>query len=598
MFLNSMHHGFAALCAAFVLVACGGGGGSSSNTASAPTPAASPPPVEAPAPETPVPAPPPEALTHSNATRFLSQATFGPSPQDVQDVLDAGLEDWFSEQLAQQPTLMLDEVISRFPESGVFYDERGQTPRNLSQLPTILFWRNSITAPDQLRQRMAFALSQILVVSDRSDLDRLPQTIAHYNDILVTNAFGNYRQLLEEVTYSPAMAIYLTYLRNSKANPATGQVPDENYARELLQLFTLGLIELQANGVPNTDELGEPVEIFDNTDITGLAKVFTGLSFAGAEYQARLQNLPLNSFYSPLQTFDNFHSEQEKSFLGSTITAGTGAESSIDQALDIIFAHPNVGPFIGRQLIQRFTSSSPDVEYVERVAAAFDVGTYLLPSGARIGSGERGDLGATIAAVLFDVDARDIQRSDQGSSGKIREPILRFTHWARAFEVNSAVAANELLLQDTSDTTALGQHPYRAPSVFNFYRPGYIAPGTLTGEAGLNAPEFQITNAPSVIGYPNFLTPYVFGQAPQFDGGGDRAFIADYSDAEAVADSPEDLIALLNERLTHGTLTEASANRIHSIVSDIDGSTTDGRRLRARLASLLVLTTPDYIVLR
>jgi uncharacterized protein (DUF1800 family) len=577
---------------AMFLTACGGGGGGSSVTAGAAPPAApSPPPAPAPAPE-------PIALTPTEASRFLSQATFGPNSDAIDALVASGLEDWLTDELKKPATLHLEDVLSRFPADGTFLDEQGNPLPQIVYTASDSFWEKSITADDQLRQRMAFALSQILVVSSQSDLFRAPQTVAAYMDVLTEGAFGNFRDLIENVTYSPAMAVYLTYLRNEKADPKSGRVPDENYARELLQLFTLGLVELNADGTPTLGPDGAPIELFDNDDITGLAKVFTGLSFSGTGFNTPLRAIPLESFYQPLQMFNTHHSFEEKSFLNTTIPANSGGIGSIDRALDAIFAHPNVGPFLARQLIQRFVTSSPSPRYVGRVAATFNAGSYSLPSGEEIGSGQRGDLAATIAAILFDADARASSSPSNPEFGKLREPVIRFTHWARAFDINSADARNERVLRDTSSSELLGQHPYRSPSVFNFYRPGYIAPGTETGAAGLTAPELQIANASTVMGYPNFLTLYALGVSPLVNPAAPRAFAADYAKEVALAADPEALLDHLDLLLTHGTLSEETRARITDALNVINPGSEAGLLGRARLASVMVMTAPEYIVLR
>ena len=577
-----------ATAALLSLFACGGGGSSGSSD----------PVGEQPAPLPPEPMPPVETLSEAEATRFLSQASFGPSPASVEEVVDNGMEQWFLDQLEKPATLHLERVLAGFPADGSFFDEDGNPIPGLILLPSNSVWQAMVEGEDQLRQRMAFALSQILVVSGNSNLSRAPQTLAHYADILTEGAFGNYRDLLEAVTYSPAMSVYLTYLRNERADPATGRVPDENYARELLQLFTVGLVELAADGRPVTDGQGQQVELYDNGDITELAKVFTGLSFAGAAWNAGVRQLPNEAFYTPLATFDFYHSMEAKRFLGTTIPAGTGASDSIDMALDAIFAHPNVGPFVGRQIIQRFVTSAPNPAYVQRVAAAFDAGSYQLPSGATVGDGRRGNLGALLAAVLFDPQARNEAPRAEPTFGKLREPVLRFTHWARAFEVNSADAAGELILRNTSDPQLLGQHPYLSPSVFNFYRPGYIAPGTNTGDAGLTAPELQIANATSVVGYPNFITLFALDNTPGGGQGRPESFVPDYSEEIAAAADIPALLDILDRKLTHGTLRQDTRARIGDILSLLEAQSDTGRELRAGVAAVLVMTSPEYIVLR
>ena len=578
-----------------MLFACGGGGGSGPGTT--PPVGSTPTPTPVPTPEpTPEPTPDPIGLTVNQASRFLSQATFGPSQAEIDNLTSTGLETWMLSEFQKPASLHLQAVLAQFPADGSFRDERGNLIPGLTFTASNSFWQTAIEADDQLRQRMAFALSQIMVISSQGNLGQVPQTVASYMDVLTEGAFGNYRDLLENVTYSPAMAIYLTYLRNQKADPNTGRVPDENYARELMQLFSLGLVELSPDGTPMLNPDGSQVEIFDNSDITGLAGVFTGLSFQGAAFNAPIRFLPPESYYQPLEMFDVFHTSDSKTFLGTTIPANTNGVQSIDIALDTIFAHPNVGPFVGRQLIQRFVTSHPSTNYVQRVAGAFDTGLYALPSGTQIGTGQRGDLQATLAAILFDAEARD----DSGTNtqfGKLREPVIRFTHWARAFQINSAEAGNEVVLRGTSDPQLLGQHPFRSPSVFNFYRPGYIAPGTETGAAGLTAPELQISNATTVVGYPNFLTIFALELTPKINDSLPATYVPNYSAEVALAADPEALLNRLDQLLTHGRLRAETRARITEVLNEFDATTEDGLQARARLASVLVMTSPEYVVL-
>ncbi|MFT4613145.1 MAG: hypothetical protein ACI9NT_000281 [Bacteroidia bacterium] len=570
------------------LLACGGGGGGNGgNGTEEPT---DPPP--------PPPSPPQEPITATEAARFLSQATFGPNSAAIEAVVASSAEDWFRAELEKPASLHLDDVLSFFPPDGSFRDEQGMLMPELVFRASDSFWQKAVEGDDQLRQRMAYALSQILVISAEGTLDGAPQTVAAYMDILTQGAFGNYRDLLEEVTYSPAMAVYLTYLRNQKADPVTGRVPDENYARELLQLFTIGLLQLNPDGTPTLDDQGQSIELYDNTDITGLAKVFTGLNFPGTAFDSSLRFVPLEAYYQQLVVFDAFHSDEEKNFLGTNIAAGTGGEATLDQALDTIFGHPNVGPFLARQLIQRFVTSAPTPNYVARVVAAFDAGDFTLPDGSSVGNGARGDLSATLAAILFDDEARSAASTENIAFGKLREPVIRFTHWARAFEVNSADASNETILRYTGGSDALGQHPYRSSSVFNFYRPGYIAPGTATGNAGLTAPELQIANATTVVGYPNFMTLFAFGLTPQRDRQISQAFIPSYSTEIALADDSDALLDHLDLLLTHGNLQTDTRARIAEVLDFLPPDSDENRQLRAQFASFMIMTAPEYIVLR
>lgn len=592
----------AALVSVALIVACSEGG----SGVGAPPPTSSPPPTPSP----PASPPPPSGVFDSNAktARFLTQATFGPMEGDVAQLTGTEAADWFVSELGKPATLHLPYIQSIIAEDEAA-DPVGERGYYSFSSPGMAFWRNAISADDQLRQRMAFALSEILVISTTVDeLLIFPEAVGYYQDILTRNAFGNYRDLLEEVTYSPAMGYFLTYLQNQKGDAATGRVPDENYAREIMQLFSIGLVELTPTGEPVMNG-GEPVETYTNDDITGLARVFTGLSLSGPNFFYRFDELDQGALTSPMQMFPAFHSDLEKSFLGTTIPAGTGGTESIDMALDAIFDHPNVGPFIGRQLIQRFVTSDPSPAYVGRVTAAFDTGTYTLPDGTGVGEGRRGDLAATIAAVLFDDEARADAAANANAFGKVREPVLRFVHWARAFDAQTITPEHTITLWDTSSPGALAQHPYRAPSVFNFYRPGYIAPGTQSGDAGMTVPELQIVNASSVAGYANFMTFFAlefsrFAQDNTFVTANDaqNSLRPDYTDEIALADDPAALVSHLDDLLTYGMMSDETKSEIETAIENIalaNGDPDyDGARFRVQIAVLMAMTSPDYIVQR
>ncbi|MEM8767585.1 MAG: DUF1800 family protein [Pseudomonadota bacterium] len=572
---------------------CGGGGSEEPSPRldgpAAPTP---------PSPGSPGGALPPLTTDDATIVRFLNRSTFGATQADVSAIASTSTTDWFIQELLEPASYLMpsvQNVVDSVPEPNDY----------LFAATTAAFWRNAIAGPDQLRQRMAFALSQIFVVSNGvgDELSEHPEAVSTFQDILIRGAFGNYRDLMEAVTYSPAMAYYLTYLGNLPGDAATGRKPDENYARELLQLFSIGVVELNPDGSERLDGSGRPIESYGNADIEGLARVFTGLNLNEAELERSV-----GAAYSvPLWIFGEDHSQREKRFLGAVIPPGTEARASIDQALDVVFAHPNVGPFVGRQLIQRLVTSNPSGDYVTRVAAAFDRGQFTLPNGELVGVARRGDLTATLAAVLFDLEASTL---DPLRGGKLREPVLRFTQWARAFDAAGLDARYVLKLWDTSSATALGQHPYRSPSVFNFFRPGYRAPGSLSGAAGLVAPELQITNATTVPGYINFMTYFVFGQQASIDVDALREtyqefgiplaaedvvdqFRSSYAREQALAADPDALVAHLDVLLTGGVMTADSRRAISELVA-----ATEGALLRSQLAVLLVMTSPDYLVQR
>lgn len=574
------------LLAGASLAACGGGsGGSSASGGSAGGGQGSSPP----------PPPPPPAQTkfdNSNeVSRFLNIAGFGDDTVDIDSMVDQNAESWVREQMNMAHQPYLQQTLDRLTAMN------GQGPQNSAH--SIVFWKRMVTGDDQLRHRMTYALSQIVVISDRTISNT--KAMAYYMDILGENAFGNYKDILMDVTYSPAMSDYLTYRNNKKANPDTGRMPDENYAREILQLFTLGLNELNMDGTEKVDGDGNPIPIFTNDDIGGLARVFTGLRLdndAAEEWGDR--------FMYPLTINENDHSELEKVFLGGTIPPNTPAAASIVQAIDIIFEHPNMAPFISRQLIQRFTASNPEPAYVQRVAEAFETGRYTGPDGTVFGSTGRGDLGATLAAVLLDESQFDNSFETEGSGdltdiGKIREPVLNFVHWARAFNV--APASTELegkLIWEAND--GLSQTPFGSLSVFNFYRPGFIPGGTLAGQQGLTVPEMQLVSASARNSYINFMTDFIMDRTYTIsDDENVVSFKPDYSELIRLWDDTPAMIDHLDSLLTFGRMSEATKTNITDLIaeipirSDTTENADDDKLLRAELAVLIAVTSPEYM---
>ena len=543
----------------------------------------------------PVPPPPPPPPSSSSGTtfldspdevaRFLTQATFGADLEQITGMVGTDAIDFVSSEFSRPCTDFLTPVLNL--RSG---------DNNIPGTPfSDFYWDALMTADDALCQRMVFALSQLLVVSDLNIGGNDDFRIANFQNILSQNAFGNYRELLEEVTYSPAMADFLTYLRNRRGDPETGRMPDENYARELLQLFTIGVVELNMDGTARLDTSGQQIETFNNDDIIGLARVFTGLSFDGDSF---FDASNIDRDFSPLIVFPEEQSELEKEFLTASIPAGTGGEESITLALDEIFAHPNVPPFIARQLIQRFTASDPSPAYVERVAISFANGTFTAQDGTVFGDGRRGDLKATLAAILLDESVHGAQENLAATDGKIREPILKFVQWARAFNVTDVNAGEEFRLTDTSSQSeGLAQHPFRSPSVFNFYRPGFVAPGTESSASNLVTPEFQIVNASSSLGYANFMTDFILDQT----GGENFAprYTPDYSTEIDLADDPEALVAHLNLLLTANTMTDLEVSAVEEAVSALTVSDAErDLQQRVEVAVLLVMSGPSFAVIQ
>ena len=512
----------------------------------------------------------PSSMTDADASRFLAQASMGASRAQIDHLKAVGFAAWLDEQfsLPQQGTRWDWLVANGFNAAA---NQNTQAGFDAST------WRKLLSSPDTLRQRVTLALSEILVVG----IDGLVNgggwrafSAAAYLDLLEANAFGTLRNLLDQVSRSVPMGLYLTFRNNPKANPTKGTSPDENYARELMQLFTIGLVQLNDDGTPKLVN-GAPVETYGQDDITGLARVFTGWNWdlAGGDtstpdYQRRpMIQMPAN------------HELGAKTFLGTTIPAGTVGEDSLRLALDAICAHPNVAPFWSRQLIQRLVTSNPTPAYVKRVAAVF----------ADDGSGVRGSLRAVIRAILLDDEARGAAALSSTTAGKLREPILRLTGWARAFEAASASGA--WAVPNTSDPgTRLAQSPLRSASVFNFFRPGYVPPNSAIGNAGLQAPEFQITNESSTVGYINFMQRVVANGTLIGD------VKADYSSLLPLADDAVALLAELNVVLAAGQISEATLSVLQAAVGSMPAGTDGARANRINAALTMVLAAPEYLV--
>ena len=543
----------AAFSAAAFLASCGGGG----DTA-APTP---PPVGTAPAP--PAPAPAPQPISLAEVARFTAQATLGASRSDIAAAQASGLSAWIDAQFAlPQSQSHYDWLVA----SGYNDEKYRNTTTGLDNT----IWRKLIASPDALRQRVTLALSEICVVSVLGVSTPWRQfAVASYLDLLENNALGNYRTLLGQISLSTAMGYYLTFRGNAKANATTGSQPDENYARELMQLMTLGLYKLNADGTPQTAETYGPA------DVSGLARVFTGWDLDAAGLASPL---PPDVHRRPMAQVASRYESGSKSFLGATIAAGASASASLNTALDTLFAHPNLPPFLSRQLIQRLVTSNPSPAYVARVATVF----------ADNGVGVRGDMKAVVRAILLDSEARDMANMASPSFGKLREPVTRFLNWARAFGATSASdtwAVNDL----TDPATKLGQSPMRSPSVFNFFRPGYVPPNSAIAAGGLAAPEFQITTESSVAGYVNFMQNTVSGVGVGDVKTGYPTLLPLAADSKALLDE-------LNLVLAANQISPATLATLASALDSIAVGTDAGKLNRIRAALTLVLAAPEYIV--
>jgi uncharacterized protein (DUF1800 family) len=573
----------AAFGTAGLLTACGGGGGSSDPTSTAAAAGSAAQPAASSGPPTDPPA------TKGAAARFLTQSSFGPTSAEIDRMMTLGYTRWVDEQLAKPAgSPHLDYFAARTAE----LDEDDRITEDWIYQS---FWRNAVSGEDQLRQRVAFALSQIFVISLADPgIAQFPRGVAGYMDMLGKNAFGNFRQLLQDVSLHPMMGLYLSHLRNRKADIAVGRVPDENYAREVMQLFTIGLYQLDPDGSVKLDARNEPIDTYKIDDVMGLARVFTGFSWAGPD--ASLARFVGNVSVSdrdilPMRGYPVYHETGAKTFLGTTVNGAT-PEESLKAALDHLFMHPNVGPFIGKLLIQRLVTSNPSPAYVARVAAAFN----------NDGTGKRGEMKAVIKAILLDPEARDDAAAAADSAGKLREPVLRTTAWLRAFDAKSTTG--RFLIGVTDDpASSIGQTPMRSPSVFNFFRPGYMPPNSSIANAKLVAPEMQTTHEITVAGWLNTarnLVPNGMGANPPNDS--KRDVLPDYADELAVADNSTALVDRIALLLTADRMPPAVRQQIAVAVNSINVAISNptnlenARRNRVHLAVYLTLASPEFIV--
>lgn len=561
-------------------------------------------------------APPTVALSNVTATdaaRFLTQATFGPKKAEIDALTGGNIDTWITTQMAKPATSHRTAIQydrTTFGGSGSFTNWNATHPQNRQSA----WMKTVLTADDQLRQRVAFALSQILVVSDVAlGEDSQAEPLAAYYDILVNGAFGNFRTLLENVTLSPMMGLYLSSLRNSKADPVTGQTPDENYAREVMQLFTIGLVMLQPDGTLQLGTDGLPVATYNQTTITEMAKVFTGWAYPSSSLTAF--RTASTNYYSPMQLFPAYHDDTAKNLSpvsATPIPASQGGTKDLQLALDALFTHQNTPPFISKLLIQRLVTSNPSPGYVYRVAKAFE----------NNGSGVRGDLGAVVRAILTDYEARSPSVAGNAAYGKLKEPLLRLTALLRGFNASSSsgrylgyrVAVNGTPITSATPKpataaeittiaastrldylhTAIAEAPLRSPTVFNYYHPDYVLPGPLAA-AGLVAPEFEITDDNFAIGVPNFLRGFVVAALPKTTAD-PYTITLDTTYEQTLVSDPSALLDHLNRVLCAGTLPAAAKTRILTALSAVPSTTT--AEDKAKTAILLTLTTPASAIQR
>ena len=546
------------------LAACGGGGGGGGSTGGGTTP----PPVT-------------YNYTPAESARFLLQAQFSASESDIATLKTQGYDGWLTSQFGAP--------ISQTARAWLTAQGHGTPTADGNYFnPTMgdwMAWRVMMTGSDQLRKRCALAVSEMMVAS-LNPIDGFwpPYVIGGYWDMLNANVFGNFRTLIEEVTLNPAMGFYLNTKGNLKEDPATGREPDENYAREIMQLFTIGLYELNNDGTLKTDLLGNPKETYVQSDITNLARVFTGYDWNYSRVTQQTVSwlgypIPTVEFTYDRMGFDaSKHSNLAVTFLGVTIPANTAGPDALKTALDTLFNHPNTGPFFARQMIQRLVTSNPSPAYVGRVADKFN----------NNGSGVRGDLKAVWRAILTDTEARTLPTGDM--AGKVREPMIRWTQWARTFNVFSATGKWEIY--DTSNGDwGLGQSPLRSPSVFNYFRPGYVPPQTAIATRNEVAPEFQLHNETTTAGYINFLSSVIR------DGYSDVK--PDYTTALTMVTDSRKLLDWMNLHLSANQVSEASIVLMQTALDAnpvTTASTNDQKLDRICNAVMLIMCCPESLV--
>jgi uncharacterized protein (DUF1800 family) len=546
--------------------------------------------------------PPVPVITPEDASRFLDQATFGATDSDIRNLSMIGYPAWLNEQFnmpqnPQEPGVEQALIVNNPPcaATNVTCNAALFVQNNQDEgLVQDSFWQNALTGNDQLRQRMVYELTQLMVISsdNTTAIQNMPRGEANYYDVLGADVFGNFRQLLEDVTLNPMMGQFLSMQGNDKGNATTD--PDENYAREVMQLFTIGLWQLNDDGTQKVDGNGNPIPTYSNTDVEGLAAVFTGYSWnvPGDNSDSAWSNccIYVGPGYGeellPMQPFPSHHSTVEKQFLGVDIPAGSSDPAAdLKIALDTLFNHPNLPAFFSKQMIQHLVTSNPSPAYVNRVAQVFKDD----------GNGVRGDLKAVITAILTDTEARDTATDVANPQfGKVREALLRYTEWARAFTAQSRTGSFNV--GSTEDPIyGLGEMSLRSPTVFNWFAPGYVPPNTSISAAGLGAPEMQMTNVSSVVGYINYMQNAIGATATA----GPDLF-SSYATEMSLAATPDQLLNRINQMLMAGQMSSTLYNQILSAVTSIPIPAGDQNAINAALlnrvqtAIYLTMASADY----
>lgn len=544
-------------------------------------------------------------LSAADSARFLTQATFGPTDETIEQLTKAGsYEQWLKQQMDLPATFQLKRTQDYWLKSCPLNVNGKLIQDPLEIVDTWeanvsrhnIWWDTVLHGEDQLRQRIAFALSQIFVVSNLPGvLADSEFGIASYYDTLLKHSFGNYRDLLEDVTLHPVMGIYLGMLRNQKADPEKNIRPDENYAREVLQLFSIGVHQLNIDGSLKLEN-GQPIPTYNQQTIKEFARVFTGWNYANIIWPRYYR---LGSRILPMKPVEEFHDRGEKELLnGVILPANQNAQDELDATLDNIFNHSNVGPFISKQLIQRLVTSNPTPAYVARVARVFNDN----------GRGERGDLATVVSAILLDDEARSGHETI-ASFGKLREPLLRLSHVFRAFDLQPNIRTGSFWAHKSCGrdeypayvmgkswgnlgklATETGQSVLRAPSVFNFYRPDYRLPNN-ANENVLLAPEFQIATENFTVNTANLINFSIYSAKPPSGVNVEGSWL-DLSQVTPLAKNADELLEHLNRLLLSGEMSD----QLHAIIKEhlTDNNTSQLDKTRDAIA--LILISPEYLI--
>jgi len=550
------------------------------------------------------------------ASRFLSQAAIGYDLGTVDDVVAMGIESWIDDQIQKPQTYILPSVENIYTiilDSIYSVGDAVHVDEFRPRWPDFNYawWNEMMTNEDLLRHRVAFAFSQIFVISRKSDLSNFGDGLGSYYDMLAEHAFGNFEELLLDVTLHPCMGEYLSHLNNPKADPANNVHPDENYAREIMQLFSIGLYELNLDGSRKLDQNGEFIPTYGQEDIREYAKVFTGLSVSDTvachpylNNQQLCQPYGTNSLYfgkgiwtadmtKPMMMYEYEHEPGPKYLLkGMTIPGDQKGMVDIQMAVKNLANHPNTGPFIAYRLIQRLVKSNPSPGYVERVAKVFN----------NNGNGERGDMAAVVKAILLDGEARACAVQLDDHNGKLKEPLIKYVHFARA--VDKLKPLDRYWNINWNFSNWVSQDLFDSPSVFNFYLPDHMPNGALANN-NLVGPEFNLHNTLTAPGYINQVNRWTadWGDIMNIwepDYITDNEVNFDITEYQGLAEDIETLLNEMDRIFTHGTLSDATRANIKNVMTQLTSNSAGSRYLeyRVRLGVYLMLISPDYAVMR